>query len=78
VHGPQSLDGLLSDDEQPRGVWRVYKACGAVNGTLIRVNSTATTDGVTMIRRAAAAAAAAISAVAMVVMATPGMLRFCR
>ena len=24
----------------------MYKACGAVNGTLIRVNSTATTDGV--------------------------------
>jgi len=48
VHGPQSLDGLLSDDglEQPRSVWWAYKAYGAVNGTLLVVNSTVALDGV--------------------------------
>ena len=47
MHGPQSLDGLLTDDgrEQPRSVWWAYKAYGAVNGTLLAVNSTATADG---------------------------------
>jgi len=48
LHGSHSLDGLLSDDglEQPRSVWWAYKAYGAVNGTLLNVNSTSATDAV--------------------------------
>ena len=48
VHGSMSLDGLLTSDgkELPRSVWWAYKSYSAVNGTLLVVNGSESTNGV--------------------------------
>eukprot|EP00929_Paragymnodinium_shiwhaense_P086466 TRINITY_DN46988_c0_g1_i1.p1 TRINITY_DN46988_c0_g1~~TRINITY_DN46988_c0_g1_i1.p1 ORF type:complete len:551 (+),score=37.10 TRINITY_DN46988_c0_g1_i1:72-1724(+) len=44
LHGSQSLDGLLTDDQKPRMVWWLYKAYAALEGELLVVNGTTTSS----------------------------------